>query len=356
MKTIIVKNQAEWDALPYKFAELTAVHVYSDPEVPLNIKRTPERAEVCITEKSLVDVSDSATIGYVSDSATIRNVSGSATIRTVSGSATIGYVSGSATIGYVSDSATIGTVSGSATIRTVSGSATIGHVSDSATIGHVSGSATIRNVSGSATIRTVSGSATIRTVSGSATIGYVSGSATIGYVSDSATIGYVSDSATIGKAHDNSMFRLCSDGVKIEAYNAVVIVCQDCKPTIKRHGAGVSVVHTKTMKHTVKSFAEIYGNGTKPLTLYKSVKDDFCDHRTGAIKYEGTVECPDWDPNPGRQCGGGLHLSPTPEMALSYHDGKVLECLAERKDIVVYATDITKVRCRKVTVVGEWKA
>ena len=239
MKTIIVKNQAEWDALPYKFAELTAVHVYSDPEVPLNIKRTPERAEVCITEKSLVDVSDSATIGYVSDSA---------------------------------------------------------------------------------------------------------------------TIGYVSDSATIGKAHDNSMFRLCSDGVKIEAYNAVVIVCQDCKPTIKRHGAGVSVVHTKTMKHTVKSFAEIYGNGTKPLTLYKSVKDDFCDHRTGAIKYEGTVECPDWDPNPGRQCGGGLHLSPTPEMALSYHDGKVLECLAERKDIVVYATDITKVRCRKVTVVGEWKA
>jgi len=96
-------------------------------------------------------------------------------------------------------------------------------------------------------------------------------------------------------------------------------------------------------------------DGNKPLTLYKSVKEDGCDHYTGKIKYEGVVECPDFDPDPTRQCGGGLHLSPTPYDALRYHDGKVLECRVDRKDIVVYATDVTKVRCRKVTVVGEWK-
>ena len=274
MKTVVVKNQAEWDALPGKFTEETAVHVYSDPKVPLTIKKTPKMAEVSITEQSLVDVGDSATIGYVRDSATI------------------GYVGDSATIGYVRDSATIG---------------------------------------------------------------YVRDSATIGYVRDSATIGYVRDSATIGKAHDNAMVRILGDGVKIEAFNAVVIVCQDCKPTIKRHGTGVTVVRTKKVLHTVKTFAEVYGDGTK-LTLYKSVEaDTLCDHYTGKIKYEGVVECPDFDPDPKRQCGGGLHLSPTPYDALRYHDGKVLECEVARKDIVVYANDITKVRCRKVKVIGEWK-
>jgi hypothetical protein len=30
-------------------------------------------------------------------------------------------------------------------------------------------------------------------------------------------------------------------------------------------------------------------------------------------------------------------------------------CEVARKNIVVYATDITKVRCRKVKVIGEWK-
>ena len=48
MKTIIVKNQAEWDALPEKFAELTAVHVYVDPGEPLTLKRQLDRAVVSI--------------------------------------------------------------------------------------------------------------------------------------------------------------------------------------------------------------------------------------------------------------------------------------------------------------------
>jgi hypothetical protein len=302
VRTIIVKDQAEWDALPEKFAEETAVHVYSDPQVPLIIKRTPEKAEVSITEKSLVDVRGSATIQYVRDSATIQHVRGSATIQYVGGSATIQHVRGSATIQYVR---------GSATIQYVGDSATIQYVGDSATIQHVRGSATIQ---------------------------------------------YVGDSATIQYAKENATAIIRSNDVKIEAWHSVTIICQDCKPTIKRHGDGVTIVRTKTFRHSLKSFCEMYGSGTKPLTLYKSVRPDTgCDHYTGTIKYEGIVECPDFDPDKNRQCGGGLHLSPTPHDALRYHEGKVLVCEVAREDIVVFPTDVTKVRCRKVKVIGEWK-
>jgi hypothetical protein len=211
----------------------------------------------------------------------------------------------------------------------------------------VRGSATIRDVRDSATIQYVGDSATIRDVRDSATIRYVGGSATIRDVGGSATIQYAKENAT-------AIIRC--DNVKIEAWHSVTIICQDCKPTIKRHGTSVTVVRTKTFQHSLKSFCAMYGSGSKPLTLYKSVRPDTgCDHYTGKIKYEGIVECPDFDPNKNRQCGGGLHLSPTPEDALRYHDGKVLICEVAREDIVVYPTDVTKVRCRKVKVIGEWK-
>ena len=91
------------------------------------------------------------------------------------------------------------------------------------------------------------------------------------------------------------------------------------------------------------------------VTLYKVTRENGTDHRTGTLKYEGIVTCPAGDPNPNRKCGGGLHLSPTPQQALSYNTGPVLECRVLPEDIVVYPSDITKVRCRKVEVIGPWK-
>ena len=57
--------------------------------------------------------------------------------------------------------------------------------------------------------------------------------------------------------------------------------------------------------------------------------------------------------NEQRECGGGLHLSPTPELALSYNKGKVLKCKVNIEDFVVYSQNISKVRCKKVKVLGE---
>ena len=57
-----------------------------------------------------------------------------------------------------------------------------------------------------------------------------------------------------------------------------------------------------------------------------------------------------------REASGGLHLSPTPQMALSYHTGTVLRCAVKAADFVLYQPgDFTNVRCKRVTVLGEWK-
>ena len=158
------------------------------------------------------------------------------------------------------------------------------------------------------------------------------------------------------RALENATVRLLSAAVLLVAFHWATIICQDCKPKIEKHGCHVTIVRTKTMKHTKKTFCDICQPKDGKVTLYKSVRPDTrCDFATGKIKYEGTVDCPDWDPNPKRQCGGGLHLSPTPGAARSYNDGLILECRVAIKDFVVYADDISKVRCKRVTVIGEAK-
>jgi len=117
----------------------------------------------------------------------------------------------------------------------------------------------------------------------------------------------------------------------------------------------------KLMNATVKKYkervydAKIFGAITEhqkgKIVLYKSVNPEtLCDFHTGKIKYAiGTdVECPDWDPDPNRDCGGGLHLSHTAAKTQDFNRGKILKCLVDPKDVVIYSGSIEKVRCRKV--------
>ena len=103
--------------------------------------------------------------------------------------------------------------------------------------------------------------------------------------------------------------------------------------------------------YDAKIFSAVAEHQGKMLILYKSVDPEtLCDFRTGKIKYAiGTdVECPDWDPDPERECGGGLHLSHTAMKTQEFSKGKILKCLVDPNDIVVYRGSIEKVRCRKV--------
>ena len=60
----------------------------------------------------------------------------------------------------------------------------------------------------------------------------------------------------------------------------------------------------------------------KAITVFKAVDDDYAtgySRQKGLFYRPGTDEvvAPDWDPAP--QCGGGLHLAPTPQHALDYN-------------------------------------
>ena len=149
--------------------------------------------------------------------------------------------------------------------------------------------------------------------------------------------------------------RAFSTGVKITANHQSVVILQNCDPAVINNGA--IVVKTIKYQYDINSFLEIYPpEPTGLVVLYKTVdKKTRCDFYTGKIHYKvGTkVLCPDFDPDPLRQCGGGLHLSPTPQLALSYNNGQVLRCLVHVDDIAIYGPDITKVRCREVLVVEE---
>ena len=314
---------------------------------------------ICTNQKELDSaVKKKNAIIIIKDTTEYVNVYGNATIQYVSGNATIQYVSGNATIQSVSDNATIRSVSGNATIQSVSGNATIQSVFGNATIQSVSDNATIQSVSDNATIQYVSGNATIQYVYGNATIQYVYGNATIQSVSGNATIQYVFGNATIQSVFGNATIKIFSADVAIcSCCMLAVIIMIGCVCKIKKKQKSVTVIKNKIAQYSKKDFIDIYGTDKDGnLTLYKSVQEDNTDFHTGKIKYEGTVICPDWDTDATRQCGGGLHLSPLPELALSYNKGRLLKCKVNKKDFVVYKHDITKVRCKKVTVIDEYKA
>ena len=155
----------------------------------------------------------------------------------------------------------------------------------------------------------------------------------------------------------NASLKIHNDRVIIEkiTQQAIAICLGQC--TVEEKDDTAQVIVCPRILYDISSFTGIYKDnlvGKNKIILYKSVNPDtLCDFYTGKIKYEGTVTCPDFDPNPERECGGGLHLSPTPELAMSFNQGKVLKCEVALKDIVVYGHNIDKVRCRKVTVTGE---
>jgi len=310
MKTIKIRSQEEFDNLPEAFDELTEIHILCD----------------------LYKIKKNVVNGlYMVDNGTIQYVRGG-TIQSVRGG----------TIQSV-DGGTIQSVDGG-TIQSVDGG-TIQYVRGG-TIQSVRGG-TIQSVYGG-TIQSVYGG-TIQYVYGG-TIQYVRGG-TIQYVRGG-TIQYVRG-GTIQYVYGNSTVIAISDYSTIEhLYHNSTLICIGCKPKILKKQKSASVIYKDIFKHTKKSFLDIYPAADDGyVTLYKITDDNGFDHYTGKIKYEGTVNCPDWDKDRDRQCGGGLHLSPEPFLALQYNQGPIKKCKVHKRDFVVYPEDMTKVRCKKVEVI-----
>ena len=161
---------------------------------------------------------------------------------------------------------------------------------------------------------------------------------------------------TIQSVSGNALLQIYTDYIFPKVNKNAIIIANDCKVKIIKKAKTVQIIKNTRAVYDEEDFVAEYANQVdgQSIILYKSVNPEtLCDFYTGKIKYEGVVTCPDWNPDKNIQCGNGLHLSPTPEMALNYNNGKVLKCKVALKDIVVYATDISKVRCHKVTVIGE---
>ena len=192
----------------------------------------------------------------------------------------------------------------------------------------------------------------------------IKGSAQIRSVSDSAQIRSVSGSAQIRNILDNAQLTVKSKDVIIKkAKNNSIIICY-AMPKISEKDKTIKIVKTKEYKtkFSIKYFIDKYDveKAGKYIILYKSVNPEtYCDFRTGQIKYEigKTIICPDWDENFTGECGYGLHLSPTPFMALKFNGGKVLKCKVKISDCMTVENPQypTKVRCKQVEVLEEVK-
>ena len=163
------------------------------------------------------------------------------------------------------------------------------------------------------------------------------------------------------EAWGNSSVKIYSEYCDIKkAMQESVIIYIGVKGKPKKTETSATVLHKKVALWTKEQFCELYEKqvSKRTIALYKSVNPETdCDYHTGKIHYKigEIVKCPNWNPDPEIQCGNGLHLSPTPAMATSYHNGKILKCEVKIKDFVVYAQDITKVRCKEVKVIEEVK-
>jgi len=91
-----------------------------------------------------------------------------------------------------------------------------------------------------------------------------------------------------------------------------------------------------------KEWCNYYGIPIKSgvVVLYKSVNGDYSSGHDGAVFYKpGTKpKAPDWDGGDA-ECGGGLHFSPTPMLALDFYspnDGRLVGCPVRVSEIVVH--------------------
>ena len=319
MKTIVIKTQAEMNALPLSFNEWTEIHIQSDTSLWLEITKIYQNAQVTAYGSSQV------------------TAYGSSQVRACDSSQVTAY-----------DSSQV-TAYGSSQVTAYGSSQVTAYGSSQVT---ACDSSQVRAY-GSSQV-TAYGSSQVTAYGSSQVTAY--GSSQVTAYGSSQVTAYGSSQV---RAYGNSMIAVLSAMVVIQKIAQYAIVALDgVKIKLPKKAKTATIIKRKLVEHDINSFVDCWGleveNGC--VILYKTVrKDTLCDFRTGKIKYEGIVVCPDFDSSSARECGGGLHLCATKLGAISFADGayKLLKCKVKVKDIVVYGKNIEKVRCRRLEVLGE---
>jgi len=170
------------------------------------------------------------------------------------------------------------------------------------------------NVGDSATVSAWD-SATVRAW-GSATVS-ASGSATVS-AWGSATVS-ASDSATVSASGSATVSAWGSATVRAGSHCAVHLHSGRC--TVE---GGVLIDHTQLDLKDPATWCAYHGVTVSDgrATLYKALGDDLASgegYRPTVWPTSGEVCCDDWRAD--NECGGGLHLSPTPEQSTAYRPG-----------------------------------
>jgi len=104
---------------------------------------------------------------------------------------------------------------------------------------------------------------------------------------------------------------------------------------------------------TPKEWCEFYGAKIESgiVMLYKAVRDDFRSAHGFLYAPGSTPEAPDWDGGI-TECGGGLHFSPSPAMALEFDSSatRFVACPVALKDIAVHKNPLypEKIKARRI--------
>ena len=161
----------------------------------------------------------------------------------------------------------------------------------------------------------------------------------------------------------NVIVRIVGSNARIlEARQQVVLVYQNCTGGPKKYDDSVIINRTQEAQFDLQTFIRVYGvcQQNEKIFLYKFVQQDYTDFFTGKVKYKvgATIECPDWNTDINKECGGGLHLSPSIEFCKQFNDhpnGRTLKCEVATDDILVHPNPRYpfKVRCKRVKVLEE---
>jgi hypothetical protein len=133
------------------------------------------------------------------------------------------------------------------------------------------------------------------------------------------------------RAYGSSQVRAC-DSSRVKASKFVAVTVHN--PSVKVVGGKVIVIR---IPRTTTQWCAFYGLTVKSgvVTLFKAVDKDFRANHNGFDYTPGTIPvAPDWDCGK-TECGGGLHFSPRPFMALKFNNAatKFVACPVKIKDI-----------------------
>ncbi len=199
-------------------------------------------------------------------------------------------------------------------------------------------------------------------VYGNGRVEYVGGNGRVGSVGGNGRVGTVYENGRVEYVGGNGRVEIYS-GKIIKAHDNSIIVCWNgYKPTELKKEKSVQIIHTQDYQEvnfSIKKFLDKYNVeklDTRNVIFYKSVKGvggKYVDFFTGKVEYKigKWIKAPDWDDEFNGECGHGLHLSPTPIMALDFNvGGVVLKCkvrIADCKTVKSPQLPI-KIRCKKV--------